>query len=708
MIKEKEDRDFEPDPTCKNLSLNNKNFSIRGITTPKKIEDPYLTPDPLNFIMRYIAKKVKHEETLIKLTILVMASAYTPNPLNLALESPQSEGKSYSLVEVSKIFPTNDVWDLGGMTPQVLTRERGYHVDRETGKNIEKDIGELKGAISVLGNSEDDKLKRTDLRANLTKLMNNAVKIVDMQGKILLFLEAPHHETFARLRPILSRDKYEIEYKFVDRAYQNGPQVTMEARIRGWPVAIYATADNPNGNLWDQIRSRFIIVSPNMKKIKYKAANEYTASKYGSISNPKDLAKEDKEFQRCRQYIHLLKSELYSKYNDLFNEDYYKPENVSFTWNPMARKLEKSFPSSIGQHMRDFKYFMALMDVSCLFSLFHRPYFEVDRYPHWMVTKWDLKNITEVFDNYHFFIKIGELPIKIFEDIISKMSLEHETEDDEDGFTWKDLRDGLGRAGLPNSKTHVQNNIIDPLEQVYLLSKGKSKADKRVNVYVPFTENYEQLVTNSFLKIKYGCDELRKDFEEIKTIHNGITPLTMNSKSTLRSHSEFICTDHFEKRIVFFGEKSLKTGDKPLNNLNNNFVNKSSFFSIKEDTIEDNQNDLSDEDLECIASNQKDPKASDALNEIGLRKIKQKNKKIKLSNLERDLINFLKCGLAYRNLDELSRKFINQYTDYDEGSIKNKIGELSAKGILTPKQNCDSLTYFIVNKNDVKVVEETP
>ena len=497
---------------------------------PQMMEEPYLNPDPLDHIMKYISKKVKHEETLIKLSILVMASTYTPNPLNLALESPQSEGKSYSLVEVSQIFPPNDVWDLGGMTPQVLTRERGYHVDRTTGKNIEKDISDIKEELSVLTNSEEDKQKRKELRVKLIKIMDNAVKIVDMQGKILLFLEAPNNETFAKLRPILSRDKYEIEYKFVDRAYKNGPQITMEARIRGWPVAIYATADNPQGTIWDQIRSRFIIVSPNMNKKKYKAANKYTASKYGSISNPIELKKEDKEFQKCRNYINYVKSELYSKYYKTSHEEYFKPENISFTWNPMAKKLERSFPSSIGQHIRDFKYFMALMDISCLFSLFNRPYFEVGGYPHWMVTKWDLKNITEVFDNYHFFIKIGELPIKMFENIIQEMDLNHETVDNEEGFTWKDLRDEMGKLDYPNSKTHLQNNIISPLEQIGLLSKGKSKSDQRINIYVPFAEKYEQLLTNSFLKINYGPDDLINDFTALENINNGISTLTLNSE----------------------------------------------------------------------------------------------------------------------------------------------------------------------------------
>ena len=498
---------------------------------PKKLDDPYLAPDPLDYIMRYVSKKVKHEEELIKLVTIVMASAYTPNPLNLALESPQSEGKSYPLVEVAELFPKEDVWDLGGMTPQVLTRERGYYVDRETGKNIGEDIAELKGKINVLGSSKDDKERKAELKIELVILMDGAVKIVDMQGKILLFLEAPSKETFAKLRPILSRDKYEIEYKFVDIPYKNGPQVTMEARIRGWPVAIYATADSPHGNIWDQIRSRFIVVSPNMRKEKYKAANQYTASKYGSISDPLKLAKVNDELKMCRTYIRLLKQKLYEKYVELYKNKYFKPENVRLTWNPMAKMLEKSFPSNLGQHMRDFKYFMALMDVSCLFSLFHRPYFEVSEHPHWVVTKWDLKNVIEVFDNYHFFVKIGELPIKIFEDIILGIELNHKSVDGDDGFSWKELRDELGREGLPNSKTHVQNNIIGPLEQVGLLCKVNDRDDKRFNVYVPFREKYEQLSTNSFLKIKYGPEDFKKDFNQIKNKQSDITPIKIKSTS---------------------------------------------------------------------------------------------------------------------------------------------------------------------------------
>jgi hypothetical protein len=577
---------------------------------PEGVEEIFLDENPLDFMTKYVSKRVKNEETLIKLAILVMASTYTPNPLNIALESPQSEGKSYSLVEVSKLFPKNDVWDLGGMTPQVLTRERGYLVDRETGKRIDKDINEIGEEIDALGNSKDEKLKREKLESQLHDILQNAVKIVDMQGKILLFLEAPQAKTFSTLRPILSRDKYEVEFKFVDRAYKNGKNVTMEARIRGWPVAVYATADAPRGNIWDQIRSRFIIVSPNMSKEKYKAANEYTASKYGSISIPSELAKEDKELKQCTDYIGTMKQILYSEFDKISHKSYYSPENVSFTWNPLAEKLEKSFPSNTGQTMRDFKYFMALMDVSCLFSLLYRPYFEVDDHPHWIVTKPDLKTVSEVFDNYHFFIKCGELPIKIFESVILNMNLNHKTVDDEEyGFTKNDLRNALGDLGISKGDRTIKESILNPLEELGLLTTSKSKNDKRVTVYVPFSEEYLNLLEDSFLKIKYGSDEFKKDYEGIRNKCTKLRGKYINSESDEddieENILEVICNHYFSDHIFNSSVEPPESENTHKYKLKIDYSNKNDFSEEKETQIErfPNENEVSKieyEDLDYI------------------------------------------------------------------------------------------------------------
>ena len=38
-----------------------------------------------------------------------MLSAYTNNPINLAINAPSGEGKNYILQKVGELFPDNDV-----------------------------------------------------------------------------------------------------------------------------------------------------------------------------------------------------------------------------------------------------------------------------------------------------------------------------------------------------------------------------------------------------------------------------------------------------------------------------------------------------------------------------------------------------------------------------------------------------------------------
>lgn len=657
-MEEKRKEESEGSPNKKS-TFNNKKLLEDGFFDKKK-EDPYLEPNPLDYITKYVSKSVKYENTLIKLAILVMASAYTPNPLNLALESPQSEGKSHPLIEVAKLFPQDDVWDLGGMTPKALNREKGYLVDKLTGKSVENEVKELRGQISELGDGKEDKKTKNILKSNLDDLISNSVKIVDMQGKILLFLESPKSETFATLRPILSRDKYEIEYKFVDRAYPNGPQVTMEARIRGWPVAVYAMADNPDGNIWNQIRSRFIVVSPTMTQKKYKAVNKYTASKYGSISDPTKLRRINKKFHKCSNYIKLFKMELESKFIDLSKEEYYQPDSVSFTWNPMAKKLEKDFPSKMGQNMRDFKYFMSLMDASCLFSLFHRPYFEVEGYPHWIVTKQDLNNTKKVFEDYHFFIKIGEYPIKIFENIITKLDLTHESVDGDKGFSKKDLLTALSEKGKSCGETYLNEEIIRPLEQIGLLNTFKDESDKRSNVYVPFNENYKQISSYGFLEVDYNLDDFKNDFNPRKDIPAKMQNIRVGVNS-IHTPTSGDFTGIFER---FFKEDKSKKYEE--SNSKKQYGNKSRYSGGKDG----HKNETSKNDNE----------KSETL--FKLDEIIKKNHNIKIDH--RDETTIVEGAILAHLADFTTHTYSTLITDlgdrYPQQDIKDSLKDMRRKG----------------------------
>jgi hypothetical protein len=54
-----------------------------------------------------------------------MLSAYTNNPLNLAINSPSGEGKNYVLRKVAENFPKEDVIFLTGMTEKALFHRQG-------------------------------------------------------------------------------------------------------------------------------------------------------------------------------------------------------------------------------------------------------------------------------------------------------------------------------------------------------------------------------------------------------------------------------------------------------------------------------------------------------------------------------------------------------------------------------------------------------
>jgi hypothetical protein len=56
-----------------------------------------------------VAKEVKQDDRLCKQVYLTLLSTYTKNPINLAINAPTGEGKSYVVRKVEELFPQLDV-----------------------------------------------------------------------------------------------------------------------------------------------------------------------------------------------------------------------------------------------------------------------------------------------------------------------------------------------------------------------------------------------------------------------------------------------------------------------------------------------------------------------------------------------------------------------------------------------------------------------
>jgi len=88
-------------------------------------------------LIKDIRRDVKGEDRNISIIIYTCLSAYTPDPINLALVSPSSEGKTYLVVHVLSRFPQEDVWMYRQVSPKTFTRERGVLAIRTIENNKE-------------------------------------------------------------------------------------------------------------------------------------------------------------------------------------------------------------------------------------------------------------------------------------------------------------------------------------------------------------------------------------------------------------------------------------------------------------------------------------------------------------------------------------------------------------------------------------------
>jgi hypothetical protein len=237
------------------------------------------------YVVKSIKKTVKREDALIRQILYTGFSTYVEDdPLNLGVLAPTSEGKTYAITESLQYFPDEDVLYIGQMSPKVLVRQKGILIDKKTGESIGNKIQELitkSRELAKKKNATKDKTIKTEINdeilnigEDIRKLIDNSKTLIDLRGKILVFLEPPQHELWNLLKPILSHDKKEIEFPFVDKT-PNSNAETKDVVVRGWPACIFCSAkDESKWEIWNEIKSRILITSPNMVTQKYQESNK--------------------------------------------------------------------------------------------------------------------------------------------------------------------------------------------------------------------------------------------------------------------------------------------------------------------------------------------------------------------------------------------------------------------------------------------------
>lgn len=190
----------------------------------KKISIPQFNILTSQDLISILGLTIKKDEENKLITFLCELSAYTESSqLNISFNAPSSTGKSYIPTEIAKLFPKEDIIEVGYCSPTAF-----FH-----------DVGEF------------------------NKDKNGYV--VDLSRKIVIFLDQPHTLLLQHLRPLLSHDKKEIHIKITDKSQRAGLR-TKNILLRGFPAVIFCTAGL---KIDEQETTRFILLSPetNQEKI---------------------------------------------------------------------------------------------------------------------------------------------------------------------------------------------------------------------------------------------------------------------------------------------------------------------------------------------------------------------------------------------------------------------------------------------------------
>jgi len=206
----------------------------------------------------------KDEENKI-VTFLCELSAYTESAqFNISYNAPSSTGKSYIPTEIARLFPEEDVLEIGYCSPTAF-----FH-----------DVG------------EQDEEKKGWI-------------IVDLSRKILIFLDQPHTQLLERLRPLLSHDKKEISIKITDKSQKQGLR-TKNVILRGYPSVIFCTAGL---RIDEQEATRFLLLSPEVNQEKIRQGILESIKKEADADSYREWLEENPERNLLKERIRAIKLE---------------------------------------------------------------------------------------------------------------------------------------------------------------------------------------------------------------------------------------------------------------------------------------------------------------------------------------------------------------------------------------------------------------
>lgn len=229
---------------------------------PEKIDPSHFSPLSASDLASILNLTIKHDVENKIAAFLCELSAYSEDSqFNISFNAPSSTGKSYIPTEIARLFPEEDVMELAYCSPTAFFHDAG-----EFNK-------ELQGYL------------------------------VDLSRKIVIFLDQPHTNLLAHLRPLLSHDKKEITIKITDKGEKHGLR-TKNILLRGYPAVIFCTAGL---QIDEQEATRFLLLSPEINQDKIRESISQAVRKASDSDAFNAWLEEDPERKLLKERVRAIK-----------------------------------------------------------------------------------------------------------------------------------------------------------------------------------------------------------------------------------------------------------------------------------------------------------------------------------------------------------------------------------------------------------------
>ncbi len=238
------------------------------------------------------------------------------------------------------------------MSTKALIRQKGILVDSNNQPNEER-LKQLRKQKELF---KKDQEKREKVEGQIKQLYEDSKTLIDLSNKTLVFLEPPSKDVWDVLKSILSHDSLEIEFPFVNKNEKNGFQ-TKNVVVRGCPACIFCSAkDESKWDVWPEIKSRFLISSPNMIPQKYQESTKLLAQSKG-LPNliRKQIIVSKNKIELAKDCILAVKQNIEKLRNG-------NNKKISI-WIPFYDLLQQELPSNKGTDVRFTKRIFSFLNV---------------------------------------------------------------------------------------------------------------------------------------------------------------------------------------------------------------------------------------------------------------------------------------------------------------------------------------------------------